>query len=149
MVRVMGFMRMYSLDDVVTDVVKLIEFRNDLQLEKEDANLYTLNIFYDVQEKLLASITHCLSVNVEQIGLYEKYFVRDTEVKQWKDNNAFEVYEVVYCSSDTSENNVWFDASVGVCESSSDACVRAILLYLCPIYDNIMKHKLLNEYGAI
>ncbi|GKD85286.1 hypothetical protein Tco_1356440 [Tanacetum coccineum] len=124
MVRVMGFMRMYSLDDVVTDVVKkpfiqhmlaensgfscsylshltsgtiilkLIEFRNDLQLEKEAANLYTLNIFYDVQEKLLASITHCLSVNVEQIGLYEKYFVRDTEVKQWKDNNAFEVYEV-------------------------------------------------------
>ncbi|GJV17829.1 hypothetical protein Tco_1363152 [Tanacetum coccineum] len=109
MVRVMGFMRMYSLDDVVTDVVKkpfiqhmlaensrfscsylshltsgtiiikfahlymfvllsllissseflikLIEFRNDLQLEKEAANLYTLNIFYDVQEKLLASIT--------------------------------------------------------------------------------------------
>ncbi|GKF46064.1 FAR1 DNA binding domain, zinc finger, SWIM-type, MULE transposase domain containing protein, partial [Tanacetum coccineum] len=35
------------------------------------------------------------------MGGSEKYFIRDTDVKKWKDSAQFEVYEVLYCSSDT------------------------------------------------
>nr|GEY45955.1 FAR1 DNA binding domain, zinc finger, SWIM-type, MULE transposase domain, FHY3/FAR1 family [Tanacetum cinerariifolium] len=59
---------------------KLTEFHTDLQLEEEAADLYTLSILNDVQEEILASITHCLSVNAEEIQLYEKYCIRDTEL---------------------------------------------------------------------
>ncbi|GJX80647.1 FAR1 DNA binding domain, zinc finger, SWIM-type, MULE transposase domain containing protein [Tanacetum coccineum] len=77
------------------------QFRTDLQLEKEAAELFTLNIFYEIQDEILASNTKCLSVNVEQMGRFEKYYIRDTEVKKWEDSTQFEVYEVLYSSSDT------------------------------------------------
>ena len=70
------------------------EFRTELKFEKDAADLYTLSVFFDVQDELFSSIAHCLSVNVEKIGLFEKYFIRDNEVKKWKDKNSFEVYEV-------------------------------------------------------
>ncbi|GKC53309.1 FAR1 DNA binding domain, zinc finger, SWIM-type, MULE transposase domain containing protein, partial [Tanacetum coccineum] len=77
------------------------QFRTDLQLEKEAAELFTLNIFYEIQDEIIASIAKCLSVNVEQMDRFEKYYIRDTEVKKWEDSTQFEVYEVLYSSSDT------------------------------------------------
>ncbi|GJV99666.1 FAR1-related sequence 5-like protein [Tanacetum coccineum] len=70
-------------------------------LEKEVAELLTLNIFYEIQDEIVASIAKCLSVNVEQMGRFEKYYIRDTDVKKWEDSTQFEVYEVLYSSSDT------------------------------------------------
>ncbi|GKD42728.1 FAR1-related sequence 5-like protein, partial [Tanacetum coccineum] len=67
------------------------QFRTDLQLEKEAAELFTLNIFYEIQDEILASNTKCLSVNVEQMGRFEKYYIRDTEVKKWEDSTQFKV----------------------------------------------------------
>nr|GEU50893.1 FAR1 DNA binding domain, zinc finger, SWIM-type, MULE transposase domain, FHY3/FAR1 family [Tanacetum cinerariifolium] len=77
------------------------EFRTDWQLEKDAAELFTLNIFYEIQDEILASIAKWLSVNVEQMGQFEKYFIRDTEVKKWEDSSQFKVFEVLYSSSDT------------------------------------------------
>ncbi|GJW88578.1 FAR1 DNA binding domain, zinc finger, SWIM-type, MULE transposase domain containing protein [Tanacetum coccineum] len=71
-----------------------LEFRTDWPLEKDAAEFFTLNIFYEIQDEIVASIAKCLSVNVEQMGGSEKYFIRDTDVKKWKDSTQFEVYEV-------------------------------------------------------
>ncbi|GJX95908.1 hypothetical protein Tco_0351706, partial [Tanacetum coccineum] len=73
------------------------EFRTELQLEKDAVDLYTLNIFYEVQDEIVVSIIRCLLANVEHIGQFEKYFIHDTKVKKWKDSTKFEVYEVLYC----------------------------------------------------
>nr|GFC31783.1 hypothetical protein [Tanacetum cinerariifolium] len=35
------------------------------------------------------------------MGWFVKYFICDTGVKKWKDSTQFEVYKVLYCSSDT------------------------------------------------
>ncbi|GJX68287.1 FAR1-related sequence 5-like protein [Tanacetum coccineum] len=56
------------------------EFRTELQLEKDVVDLYTLNIFYKVQDEIVVSITRCLLANVEHIGQFEKYFIHDTKV---------------------------------------------------------------------
>nr|GEX10581.1 FAR1 DNA binding domain, zinc finger, SWIM-type, MULE transposase domain, FHY3/FAR1 family [Tanacetum cinerariifolium] len=76
------------------------EFRTDWQLEKDAAELFTLNIFYEIQDEIVASIAKFLSVNVEQMGWFDKYFIRDTEVKKWDDSSQFEVFEALYSSSD-------------------------------------------------
>ncbi|GJU22000.1 FAR1-related sequence 5-like protein [Tanacetum coccineum] len=60
------------------------EFRTDWSLEKDAAELFTLNIFYEIQDEIVASISKCLSINVEQTGGSEKYFIRDTKVKNGK-----------------------------------------------------------------
>ncbi|GJT01628.1 FAR1 DNA binding domain, zinc finger, SWIM-type, MULE transposase domain containing protein [Tanacetum coccineum] len=129
-----------------------LEFRTEVQLEKDVADLYTLGIFYDVQDEIYALITHCLSVNVEHIGLNEKYFIRNTEVKKWKDNTAFEVYkrmnnvdqfprEYVLDRWSKSVDNVWVDAYADVCESSSHAIVRAIRQIVEDTVDNMVPFK--------
>ncbi|GJT44960.1 FAR1-related sequence 5-like protein [Tanacetum coccineum] len=60
----------------------LVEFIGHFEsLEKDAAELFTLNIFYEIQDEIVASIAKCLAVNVEQVGLFEKYFIRETEVK--------------------------------------------------------------------
>ncbi|PWA37080.1 zinc finger, SWIM-type, MULE transposase domain, FHY3/FAR1 family [Artemisia annua] len=78
------------------------EYRTELKLERDASDLYSLSVFYDVQDELVSSIVHCLSINVEKIGLFEKYFIRDNEVKKWKYKNSSEVYEVLYSSCDMS-----------------------------------------------
>ena len=70
------------------------EYRTELKLERDAAELYSLSVFFDVQDELVSSIVHCLSLNIEEIGLFIKYFIRDNEVKKWKDKNTSEVYEV-------------------------------------------------------
>ena len=70
------------------------EYRTELKLERDAAELYSLSVFFDVQDELVSSIVHCLSLNIEEIGLFVKYFIRDNEVKKWKDKNSSEVYEV-------------------------------------------------------
>ncbi|GJY48463.1 FAR1-related sequence 5-like protein [Tanacetum coccineum] len=55
-------------------------------LEKEVAELFMLNIFYEIQDEIVASIAKCFSVNVEQMGRFEKCYIRDTEVKKWEDS---------------------------------------------------------------
>ncbi|GJT28989.1 FAR1-related sequence 5-like protein [Tanacetum coccineum] len=133
------------------------EFRTDWPLEKDAAELFTLNIFYEIQDEIVASIAKCLSVNVEQMGGSEKYFIRDTDVKKWKDSTQFEVYEVFYCSSDTiltcscrqyvldrwskSDENVWVDTSAVMCETSSDAAIRAIQRIFEDTVDRLVPFK--------
>ncbi|GJU93001.1 FAR1 DNA binding domain, zinc finger, SWIM-type, MULE transposase domain containing protein [Tanacetum coccineum] len=133
------------------------EFRTDWPLEKDAAELFTLNIFYEIQDEIVASIAKCLSVNVEQMGGSEKYFIRDTDVKKWKDSTQFEVYEVFYCSSDTiltcscrqyvldrwskSDENVWVDTSAVACETSSDAAIRAIQRIFEDTVDRLVPFK--------
>ncbi|GJW85152.1 FAR1-related sequence 5-like protein [Tanacetum coccineum] len=51
------------------------QFRTDLQLEKEAADLFTLNIFYEIQDEIVASIAKCLAVNVEQMGRFKKFCI--------------------------------------------------------------------------
>ncbi|PWA59926.1 zinc finger, SWIM-type, MULE transposase domain, FHY3/FAR1 family [Artemisia annua] len=88
---------------------KTHEYRTELKLERDAAELYTLSVFFDVQDELFFSIAHCLSVNIEKIGLFEKYFIRDTEVKKWKDKNSFEVYE------SCGWHGFWEDSWITVC----------------------------------
>ncbi|GJY97273.1 FAR1-related sequence 5-like protein [Tanacetum coccineum] len=128
------------------------EFRTDWPLEKDAAELFTLNIFYEIQDEIVASIAKCLSVNVEQMGGSEKYFIRDTDVKKWKDSTQFEVYEVFYCSSDTiltcscrrcfsPDENVWVDTSAVACDTSSNAAIRAIRRIFEDTVDRLVPFK--------
>ncbi|GKB55464.1 FAR1 DNA binding domain, zinc finger, SWIM-type, MULE transposase domain containing protein [Tanacetum coccineum] len=125
-------------------------------LEKEAAELFTLNIFYEIQDEILASNAKCLSVNVERMGRFEKCYIRDTEVKKWEDSTQFEVYEVLYSSSDTIltcscrqyelygllyRHILYVDTSAFACESSSSAGICVIRRIVEDTVDRLVPFK--------
>ncbi|GKC50019.1 FAR1 DNA binding domain, zinc finger, SWIM-type, MULE transposase domain containing protein, partial [Tanacetum coccineum] len=136
------------------------QFRTDLQLEKEATELFTFNIFYEIQDEIVASIAKCLLVNVEQMGRFEKYYIRDTEVKKWKYSTQFQVYEVnalfyvlrmnnvnefpreyVLDRWSKSDDNLWVDTSAFAYESSSSVGIRKIHRIVEDTVDRLVPFK--------
>lgn len=71
------------------------KLKTDLQIEKEACNLYTQTVFFDVQDEIYASYSHCMSLNVVLVNNAEKYSIRDMQAEQRirGDNNVV-VYQV-------------------------------------------------------
>nr|GEY37039.1 hypothetical protein [Tanacetum cinerariifolium] len=55
--------------------------KTDLQMEKEASTFYTRTVFFDVQDEIYGSYSHCMSVNVVQVDNSEKYSIRDMQAK--------------------------------------------------------------------
>nr|GFC23265.1 hypothetical protein [Tanacetum cinerariifolium] len=129
-------------------------------LEKDAAELFTLNIFYEIQDEIVASTAKCLSMNVEQMGRLEKYSIRDTEmhyfmlcrhilyVLRMNNVNVFPREHVLDRWS-KSDDNLWVDTSAFACESSSFIGIRAIhrivedtVDRLVPFKDNLDLYRL-------
>nr|GEX24082.1 hypothetical protein [Tanacetum cinerariifolium] len=133
------------------------EFRTDWQLEKDAAELFTLNIFYEIQDEIVAYIAKCLSINVEQMSRLEKYFIRDTEVKNGKIPLNLKCLrccilhlipyllahanEYVLDRWSKSDENIWVDTSADAYESSSDVAVRAIRRIFKHTVDRLVPFK--------
>ncbi|GKA90434.1 FAR1 DNA binding domain, zinc finger, SWIM-type, MULE transposase domain containing protein, partial [Tanacetum coccineum] len=67
----------------------------DLQMEKEASTFYTRTVFFDVQDEIYASYSHCMSVNVVQVDNTEKYYIRDMQAEnRIRGDNNFVVYQV-------------------------------------------------------
>ncbi|GJY58450.1 FAR1-related sequence 5-like protein [Tanacetum coccineum] len=78
----------------------LVEFIGHFEsLEKEDAELFTLNIFYEIQDEIVASIAKCLCCILHLIP---------------------------YLLAHEDDDNLWVDTSAFACESSSSVGIRAI-----------------------
>ncbi|GJX32285.1 FAR1 DNA binding domain, zinc finger, SWIM-type, MULE transposase domain containing protein [Tanacetum coccineum] len=140
-------------------------------LEKDAAELFTLNIFYEIQDEIVASIAKCLLVNVEQMGQFEKYFIRDTEVFysssdtmltcscKWYELYGLLCHHILYVLRmnnvkefpreymldrwSKSDENVWVDTYAVACESSSDASIHAIRCIFKDIVDRL--HMRVNK----
>ena len=69
--------------------------KTDLQMEKEASVFYTHIVFYDVQDEIFSSYTHCMSVNILQIDEVEQYSIRDMQAEnRIRGENNFVVYQV-------------------------------------------------------
>lgn len=69
--------------------------KTDLQMEKEASVFYTNTVFYDVQDEIFSSNTHCMSVNILQIDEVEQYSIRDMQAEnRIRGENNFVVYQV-------------------------------------------------------
>ncbi|GJV30413.1 putative reverse transcriptase domain-containing protein, partial [Tanacetum coccineum] len=72
----------------------------DLQMEKEASTFYTRTVFFDVQDEIYASYSHCMSVNVLQVDNDEKYSIRDMQVEnRIRGDNNFDVYQFLIIPS--------------------------------------------------
>ncbi|GJT80248.1 FAR1-related sequence 5-like protein [Tanacetum coccineum] len=79
---------------------KNLKLKTDLQMEKEASTFYTQTVFFDVQDEIYASYSHCMSVNVVQVDNAEKYSIRDMQAEnRIKGDNNFVVYQVDFCKS--------------------------------------------------
>ncbi|PWA39559.1 FAR1 DNA binding domain, Zinc finger, SWIM-type, MULE transposase domain, FHY3/FAR1 family [Artemisia annua] len=75
--------------------------KTDLQLEKEASVFYTHTVFYDVQEEIYSSYTHCMSVNILQLDDVVQYSIRDMQAEnRIRGENNFVVYQVDFCKSE-------------------------------------------------
>ncbi|GJY03242.1 FAR1 DNA binding domain, zinc finger, SWIM-type, MULE transposase domain containing protein [Tanacetum coccineum] len=73
----------------------------DLQMEKEASTFYTQTVFFDVQDEIYASYSHCMSVNVLQVDNAEKYTIHDMQAEnKIRCDNNFVVYQVDFCKSE-------------------------------------------------
>ncbi|GJR97236.1 FAR1 DNA binding domain, zinc finger, SWIM-type, MULE transposase domain containing protein [Tanacetum coccineum] len=85
---------------VVTKRYKNSKLKTDLQMEKEASTFYTRTVFFDVQDEIYASYSHCMSVNVVQVDNAEKYSIRDMQAEnRIRGDNNFVVYQVDFCKS--------------------------------------------------
>ncbi|GJV72985.1 RNA-directed DNA polymerase, eukaryota [Tanacetum coccineum] len=91
------FNRFTNPDLTLVEFIGYFESAIDIQRYTQKKNDHESRYNHEI----VASIAKCLSVNVEQMGGSEKYFIRDTDVKKRKDSTQFEVYKVFYCSSNT------------------------------------------------
>nr|GEX36581.1 FAR1 DNA binding domain, zinc finger, SWIM-type, MULE transposase domain, FHY3/FAR1 family [Tanacetum cinerariifolium] len=75
--------------------------KTDLQMEKEASTFYTRTVFFDIQDEIYDSCSHCMSVNVVQVDNAYKYSICDMQAKNriMGDNN-FVVYQVDFCKSE-------------------------------------------------
>nr|GFB63309.1 FAR1 DNA binding domain, zinc finger, SWIM-type, MULE transposase domain, FHY3/FAR1 family [Tanacetum cinerariifolium] len=70
-------------------------------VEKEASTIYTRTVFFDVQDEIYASYSHCMLVNVVQVDNVEKYSIRDMQAEnRIKGDNNFVVYQVDFCKSE-------------------------------------------------
>ncbi|GJW10871.1 FAR1 DNA binding domain, zinc finger, SWIM-type, MULE transposase domain containing protein [Tanacetum coccineum] len=70
-------------------------------MEKEASPFYTRTVFFDVQDEIYASYSHCMSVNVVQVDNAEKYSIRDMQAEnRIRGDNNFVVYQVDFCKSE-------------------------------------------------
>lgn len=77
------------------------------QLEKEASVFYTHTIFYDVQDEIYSSYSHCMSVNILQIDDVERYSIRDMQAEnRITGENNFVVYQVCH------ENHIFYLGSL-------------------------------------
>ncbi|GJU38688.1 FAR1 DNA binding domain, zinc finger, SWIM-type, MULE transposase domain containing protein [Tanacetum coccineum] len=77
------------------------KLKTDLQMEKEASTFYTRTVFFDVQDEIYASYSHCMSVNVVQVDNAEKYSIRDMQAEnRIRGDNNFVVYQVDFCKSE-------------------------------------------------
>ncbi|GJY81894.1 FAR1-related sequence 5-like protein, partial [Tanacetum coccineum] len=77
------------------------KLKTDLQMEKEASTFYTRMVFFDVQDEIYASYSHCMSVNVVQVDNAEKYSIRDMQAEnRIRGDNHFVVYQVDFCKSE-------------------------------------------------
>ncbi|PWA52536.1 zinc finger, SWIM-type, MULE transposase domain, FHY3/FAR1 family [Artemisia annua] len=75
--------------------------KKDLQLEKEASVFCTHTLFYDVQEEIYSSYTHCMSVNILHIDDVEQYSIRDMQAEnRISGENNFVVYQVDFRKSE-------------------------------------------------
>ncbi|GJR74360.1 FAR1-related sequence 5-like protein [Tanacetum coccineum] len=80
---------------------KNLKLKTDLQMEKEASTFYTRTVFFDVQDEISASYSHCMSVNVFQVDNAEKYSIRDMQAEnKIRGDNNFVVYQVDFCKSE-------------------------------------------------
>ncbi|GJZ93371.1 FAR1 DNA binding domain, zinc finger, SWIM-type, MULE transposase domain containing protein, partial [Tanacetum coccineum] len=78
-----------------------LKLKTDLQMEKEASTFYTRTIFFDVQDKIYASYSHCMSENFVQVDNAEKYSIRDMQAEnRIRGDNNFVVYQVDFCKSE-------------------------------------------------
>ncbi|GJU91271.1 FAR1-related sequence 5-like protein [Tanacetum coccineum] len=80
---------------------KNLKLKTDLQIEKEASTFYTRTVFFDVQDEIYASYSHCMSVNVVQVDNAKKYSIRDMQAEnRIRGDNNFVVYQVDFCKSE-------------------------------------------------
>ncbi|GJW31967.1 FAR1-related sequence 5-like protein [Tanacetum coccineum] len=73
------------------------KLKTDLQMEKEASTFYTRTVFFDVQDEIYASYSHCMSVNVVQVDNAKKYSIRDMQAEnRIRGDNNFVVYQILY-----------------------------------------------------
>ncbi|PWA45564.1 FAR1 DNA binding domain-containing protein [Artemisia annua] len=69
----------------------------------EAADLYTITLFYDVQDEILSSLMHCCSLSVTESDTFSTFVIRDTEADYKIKDSQFQVkYEVKYVPSECS-----------------------------------------------
>nr|GEW06447.1 FAR1 DNA binding domain, zinc finger, SWIM-type, MULE transposase domain, FHY3/FAR1 family [Tanacetum cinerariifolium] len=77
------------------------KLKTDLLMEKEASIFYTLTLFFDVQDEIYASYSHCMLVNVVQVDNAEKYAIHDMQAKnRIRGDNNFDVYQVDFYKSE-------------------------------------------------
>ena len=55
------------------------DLKTHLQVEKDAAQLYTITLFYDVQEEIWSSLYHCCSLSVQESDTCSTFLIRDTQ----------------------------------------------------------------------
>ncbi|XP_071695032.1 uncharacterized protein [Rutidosis leptorrhynchoides] len=74
------------------------DFKIELEIEKEAAELYTRTIFYDVQDEIYKSIMSCCSENVIQVYDNRKYLIRHIfdDNGNRKERSFYKPYEILF-----------------------------------------------------
>lgn len=66
------------------------DFKTGLKIEVEAAQLFTRNVFYEIQSEMIASISSCMSIKLEETEEMSTFTIKDTD-KNPKHHGQFQV----------------------------------------------------------
>lgn len=67
------------------------DFKTELKIEVEASQIFTRNVFFDIQKEIMASMLTCMSIRLEETEERRKFTIKDTD-KHPKHHGQFEVY---------------------------------------------------------
>ena len=67
------------------------DFKTGLNLEIEAANLFTRNVFYDIQQEIMASMVTCMSINMDESEEMTRFTIKDI-TRDPKYKGEYQVY---------------------------------------------------------
>ncbi|GKD76716.1 FAR1 DNA binding domain, zinc finger, SWIM-type, MULE transposase domain containing protein [Tanacetum coccineum] len=120
------------------------DFKTHLQVEKEAGELYTITLFYDVQDEIWSLLMHCCSLSVQESEDLSTFVISDTQgnskKKVWPPEVKYEVYHFPkhYLQKRWSKNAMLLksvDKSKEVATTSKPECVLDSILR--EIYSNV------------